>query len=116
MQQANFGYIIRKKSYYSPDCVAIVEQATREEYTYRELERRSNSVAQALAERGIGEGDRMAELLRNSIEFFDLFSPPANSGRSSHPSIIASPQTNWIICRLTLTRIYSSMRVSSKIQ
>lgn len=73
MRQSNFGYIIRKKSYYYPDEVAIVEQATREEYTYRELERRSNSVARELAERGIGRGDRVCGLFRNSIEFFDLF-------------------------------------------
>lgn len=73
MRQANFGYILRKKSYYHPDDVAIVEQATREEYTYRELEHRSNSVARALAERGVGEGNRVCGLFRNSIEFFDLF-------------------------------------------
>jgi len=43
MRQANFGYIVRKKSYYDPEKVAIVEQATREEYTYGDLERRSNT-------------------------------------------------------------------------
>ena len=73
MRQANFGYIVRKKSYYYPDEVAIVEQVTRDEYTYRDLERRSNSVARALADRGIGAGDRVCGLFRNSIEFFDLF-------------------------------------------
>ncbi|MFC7156978.1 AMP-binding protein [Halomarina halobia] len=73
MRQANFGYIIRKKSYYFPNEVAIVEQATRDEYTYEELERRSNSVARELTDRGIGEGDRVCGLFRNSVEFFDLF-------------------------------------------
>lgn len=42
MRQANFGYIVRKKSCYHPEKVAIVERTTREEYTYGELERRSN--------------------------------------------------------------------------
>jgi fatty-acyl-CoA synthase len=73
MRQANFGYIVRKKSYYHPESVAIVEQATREEYSYGDLERRSNAVARALADRGIGEGDRVCGLFRNSVEFFDLF-------------------------------------------
>jgi fatty-acyl-CoA synthase len=73
MQQANFGYVVRKKSYYRPDRVAIVEQATRDEYTYRDLEQRSNRVARALTDRGVGAGDRVAGLFRNSIEFFDLF-------------------------------------------
>jgi fatty-acyl-CoA synthase len=73
MRQANFGYIVRKKSYYHPEGVAIVEASTREEFTYGELERRSNGVARALRERGIGEGDRVCGLFRNSVEFFDLF-------------------------------------------
>lgn len=85
MRQANFGYIIRKKSYYYPDEVAIVEQATREEYTYRDLERRSNSVARALAERGIGRGDRVCGLFRNSIEFFDLFFATCKLGAAVAP-------------------------------
>ena len=73
MRQANFGYIVRKKSYYDPEKVAVVEQASREEYTYGDLERRSNGVARALRERGVGEGDRVCGLFRNSVEFFDLF-------------------------------------------
>ncbi|WP_226043250.1 AMP-binding protein [Natrinema sp. DC36] len=73
MRQANFGYIVRKKSYYRPDAVAIVEQTTREEYTYAELERRSNSIAAELEARGVGKGDRISGLFRNSAEFFELF-------------------------------------------
>ena len=73
MRQANFGYIIRKKSYYDPTGLAIVEQATGNEYTYRELERRSNSIARELRTRGVEKGDRVCGLFRNSIEFFDLF-------------------------------------------
>ncbi|WP_254525917.1 AMP-binding protein [Natrinema caseinilyticum] len=73
MRQANFGYIVRKKSYYRPEDIAIVEQATQAEHTYAELERRSNSLARALADRGIGKGDRVCGLFRNSVEFFELF-------------------------------------------
>ncbi|WP_336328577.1 acyl-CoA synthetase [Halovenus sp. HT40] len=73
MRQSNFGYIVRKKSYYQPDDVAIVEQTTREEHTYGELERRSNSIAAELEARGISKGDRISGLFRNSAEFFELF-------------------------------------------
>jgi fatty-acyl-CoA synthase len=85
MRQANFGYIVRKKSYYDPEKVAIVEQATREEYTYGDLERRSNSVARALADRGVGEGDRVCGLFRNSVEFFDLFFATCKLGAAVAP-------------------------------
>lgn len=72
MRQANFGYILRKKSYYIPNAIAIVEQTTRDEYTYADLEKRSNSVARELLDRGVEQGDRVCGLFRNSIEFFDL--------------------------------------------
>jgi fatty-acyl-CoA synthase len=85
MRQANFGYIVRKKSDYHPEKVAIVEQATREEFTYGELERRSNSVARALSERGIGPGDRVCGLFRNSVEFFDLFFATCKLGAAVAP-------------------------------
>ncbi|WP_299269606.1 AMP-binding protein [Halorientalis sp.] len=73
MQQSNFGYILRKKSSGQPDDVAIVEQATRNEHTYSELEKRSNAVARELAARGVESGDRVCGLFRNSVEFFELF-------------------------------------------
>lgn len=85
MRQANFGYIIRKKSYYQPDDVAIVEQATRDEYTYEQLEQCSNSIARALAARGVGQGDRVCGLFRNSIEFFELFFATCKLGAAVVP-------------------------------
>ncbi|WP_436347142.1 AMP-binding protein [Natronorubrum sp. FCH18a] len=85
MRQANFGYIVRKKSYYQPDDVALVEQATQAEHTYEELERRSNSIARALADRGVGEGDRVCGLFRNSVEFFELFFATCKLGAAVAP-------------------------------
>lgn len=85
MRQANFGYIVRKKSYYQPDEVAIVEQATREEHTYADLERRSNAIARELSARGVGAGDRVCGLFRNSVEFFDLFFATCKLGAAIAP-------------------------------
>jgi acyl-CoA synthetase (AMP-forming)/AMP-acid ligase II len=54
-----------------PDRVAITD--TVRSLTYAELEERTNRIARALAGRGIGAGDRVAYLGRNSIEFYPVF-------------------------------------------
>ncbi len=46
--------------------------------TWRQLDRRANQVARALASRGIGAGDCVAVGLRNSVEYFELI---AGAGR-----------------------------------
>ncbi|HEY4364289.1 MAG TPA: AMP-binding protein [Bryobacteraceae bacterium] len=43
------------------------------EYTFGELDARSNRVARALRARGLAEGDRLGVYLANSIEFLDLY-------------------------------------------
>jgi malonyl-CoA/methylmalonyl-CoA synthetase len=43
------------------------------EYTFGEIEARSNRVARALAWRGLRHGDRLGVYLANRIEFIDLF-------------------------------------------
>jgi malonyl-CoA/methylmalonyl-CoA synthetase len=43
------------------------------EYTFGDLDARSNRVAHALRARGLGQGDRLGVYLANCIEFIDLF-------------------------------------------
>ncbi len=43
------------------------------EYTFGDLDRRSNRVAHALRARGLNQGDRLAVYLANRIEFIDLY-------------------------------------------
>ncbi|HEY7335703.1 MAG TPA: AMP-binding protein [Bryobacteraceae bacterium] len=43
------------------------------EYTFGELDARSNRLANALKRRGIGQGDRLGVYLANRVEFIDLF-------------------------------------------
>ena len=43
------------------------------EYTFGELDARSNRVAHALTARGLAQGDRLGVYLANSIEFIDLY-------------------------------------------
>jgi fatty-acyl-CoA synthase/long-chain acyl-CoA synthetase len=47
--------------------VAVETDGT--EYTYGELDRRANAIANGLAEQGIGPGDRVALLMANRVEF-----------------------------------------------
>src|SRR5947209_12269210 len=50
-----------------PDRIAVIDE--REEVTYAEIDRRSTSVAHALAARGVHVGDSVALLARNSAAF-----------------------------------------------
>lgn len=43
------------------------------EYTFAEIERRSNRVAQALKARGLAKGDRLCGYLANRIELIDIY-------------------------------------------
>jgi len=99
MRQANFGYIVRKKSYYAPDDVAIVEHPSGTERTYGELERRSNSVAQELQARGIGADDTVAGLFRNSAVFFDVFFATCKLGAVAAPMNyrLAPPELDYLL-------------------
>jgi long-chain acyl-CoA synthetase len=49
-------------------------------FTFADLDRRSNQVAQALAADGVGAGDRVAFLDSNSSEFFEVFFGAAKLG------------------------------------
>ena len=53
----------------SPDRVGLVDELG--SLTYGDLHRRSNALAHALAERGIGEGDSVAVMCRNHRGFVD---------------------------------------------
>ena len=53
----------------SPDRVGLVDELG--ELTFGELHRRSNALAHALADRGIGEGDSVAIMCRNHRGFVD---------------------------------------------
>ena len=55
-----------------PDKIALV-QAGRDSVTWAQLLERSARIAQALADAGVGAGDRVAFLDKNSIEHFEVF-------------------------------------------
>ena len=64
--------IVGKRAALAPDAVAFEEAATGRTVTYAELDARATRAACLLRARGIGEGDRVAILCRNRVEFFEL--------------------------------------------
>jgi len=64
--------LIAKRAELTPSKVALEEVATGRTVTYAELDDRAARAATVLASAGVGEGDRVALLCRNRIEFFDL--------------------------------------------
>lgn len=62
--------VIRHHAQTRPDATAIVFEGTR--LSYGELDRRASGVAQALIAAGIGPGDRVAHLGRNTAAYFEL--------------------------------------------
>src|SRR3954470_14184749 len=61
------GDVLRRSALRDPDKTAIVYRDVRQ--TYRELDAVVNRAANALAERGVGKGDRVALLAHNSHGF-----------------------------------------------
>ncbi len=62
----------------APHQVGVVDELG--ELTWGELHRRSNSLARALAERGVGEGDSVALMCRNHRGFIDASAAVAKLG------------------------------------
>jgi acyl-CoA synthetase (AMP-forming)/AMP-acid ligase II len=60
-----------------PDETALVEitpsQGLRREVTWKQLEERSSRLAAALIAMGIGKGDRVLHLMKNSIEWLEVY-------------------------------------------
>ena len=56
-----------------------------EEYSYEDLDARANQVANALADRGIGPGDRVALYIENSLQFPETFFGVLKAGAVAVP-------------------------------
>jgi long-chain acyl-CoA synthetase len=63
--------VVRVNGARLPDKIALV-QAGRDSVTWAQLLERSARMAQALADAGVGAGDRVAFLDKNSVEHFDV--------------------------------------------
>ncbi len=63
-----------------PDKAAVVNTATGESRTYRELDERSNRLAQLFHAQGLRRGDHVALLMENHVAYFDVAWAALRSG------------------------------------
>ena len=69
----NIGQLLTRRAYRDPSFVATHEPATGRRLSFAELNSRSNQVANALRDLGVGKGDRVGLLLMNGAEFVETF-------------------------------------------
>ncbi len=69
----NVGQLLTKRAYRDPDVEALFEPSSDRRFTFRELNARSNRVANALTSSGVAFGDRVGLLLMNGTEFVESF-------------------------------------------
>jgi fatty-acyl-CoA synthase len=74
----NIGDWIRKWSQLSPQKVAVIDDG--HEFSYKELNQRSNQVANFFLQKGIHKGDRVGVLLYNSHEYIEIYFALAKVG------------------------------------
>ncbi len=66
------GDLLERRAHLSPDRIGYIDE-TGERLTFRQLDDRSNRIANAFVAEGIKAGDRVALLLMNCSEFVELF-------------------------------------------
>lgn len=74
----NIGAILARRAYLQPDKVGLISGDQR--LTFRDLNRRANQTARALAASGVKRGDRVAVLLRNCVEYYEFYFGVAKLG------------------------------------
>ena len=96
----DFGYFLRRMDqggHVNPDKEAVVFKEER--VTYRQLRDRAYQLANVLLELGVRKGDRVAVLLRNCTEWFDIFFAVAGLGAVLVPVnfLLRSKEVEFII-------------------
>jgi acyl-CoA synthetase (AMP-forming)/AMP-acid ligase II len=81
----NVGQLLTKRAYRDPDVEAIFEPSSDRRFSFRELNSRSNQVANALTGSGVSLGDRVGLLLMNGVEFVESFFAAGKIGAVNVP-------------------------------
>lgn len=76
----NVGALLGKRATLNPNLEALVDTASGERFTYKELDDHCNQVANGLKGLGVKKGDRVALLAMNSSEFVETFYAVAKIG------------------------------------
>jgi acyl-CoA synthetase (AMP-forming)/AMP-acid ligase II len=81
----NLGDLFRRRAFVSPDAEAIVDLAADKRYSFSRINQRINKLCHALTGLGVKQGDRIAVLTYNSVEFVDSFYAAAKLGAVAVP-------------------------------
>jgi acyl-CoA synthetase (AMP-forming)/AMP-acid ligase II len=74
----NIDNLLSTNARYNPDKLALIFENQR--YTFRQLNQNVNQLANALLDRGIGKGDKIATLLPNCVELLEIYWAVAKIG------------------------------------
>ena len=88
-----------------PERIALLEPESGAAYTYRDLQRRANAVAAALAGRGVSRGGRVAALLHNGVAVIDLIFACGRLGAIFAP-------LNWRLSRREIAELIADLEPS----
>ena len=96
-EKLSFDQFIRHWARERPDHTALEQDS--DALTFGELETRSRKIVAMLAERGVGKGDRIAWLGKNSRHYFELFYSAARVGIVMVPIgwRLAAPEITYIL-------------------
>ncbi len=100
----NIGDWIRKWSQLSPQKVAVIDDG--HEFSYKELNQKSNQVANFFLQKGIHKGDRVGVLLYNCHEYIEIYFALAKVGAILVP-------LNWRMAPPELSHILNDCGATS---
>jgi fatty-acyl-CoA synthase len=83
---AGIGSWVAGRAFRVPDAVALIDGDTGRRRTYAELHERTSALADALSQRGVRRGDRVALLALNSPEFVEIVLAVAKLGAITVPA------------------------------
>ena len=83
--EQNVGQFLTRRARRDPSLEALVEPSSGRRFTFRELNARSNRVANALRELGTSKGERVGLLLMNGAEFVESFFAVGKAGAVNVP-------------------------------
>jgi len=100
-----------------PDHPAIIMAGTGETVTYRELDKRSNRLAQLWHERGLRRGDHVAILLENDPRWFDAVWAALRSGLYYTPVNfhLTAPEIAYIVEDCGARSVLTSASLADKV-
>jgi len=81
----NIGQVPAKWARLTPDSTAVIDATSGERITYGELDRRVRMLANGLTSLGLEQGDRVAMLSQNSIEYLSLYYACGRAGFVAQP-------------------------------